>query len=249
MTTLNHQANVLEVVGLSAGYNGRAILQGVSLTVEQRQSVVLIGPNGCGKSTLFRVIAGMLQASAGEVRILGKCMLAESPDVRIRTGLGYFTQTRNVFAGLTVEENLLLASESMGLHASISTRMEKVLCAFSTLREEMTKRAGLLSGGQRQSLAAAMVLMRPAKLLLLDEPVAGLAPTTGDTLLRALKTTQSEAGFATIIVEHRLRQVQPYVDRVLVMRDGQIVDDTTDTERMLDAQWVAGHYTKRFYRE
>lgn len=244
MTMLNRQANVLELVDLSAGYNGRAILQSVSLAVEQRQRVALIGPNGCGKSTLFRVIAGMVNATAGEVRFLGRCMQRESPDARIRTGLGYFTQTRNVFSGLTVEENLLLASESVGLHATASTRMKRVLSDFPTLREEIRKRAGLLSGGQRQSLAIAMVLMRPAKLLLLDEPVAGLAPTAGNALLSALRAIQSDEGFATIIVEHRLRQVQPHVDRVLVMRDGQIVDDTTDTERMLDSDWVAGHYTQ-----
>lgn len=244
MTTVNHQANVLEVLGLSAGYNGRAILQGVSLAVEPHQRVALIGPNGCGKSTLFRVITGILNASAGEVKFLGGCMQQESPDARIRTGLGYFTQTRNVFSGLTVEENLLLAAESVGLRTTAFARVERVLSDFPTLRKEIRKRAGLLSGGQRQSLAIAMVLMRPAKLMLLDEPVAGLAPAAGSALLGALSRIQSEEGFATIIVEHRLRQVQPHVDRVLVMRDGQIVDDTTETERMLDSQWVARHFAE-----
>jgi ABC-type branched-subunit amino acid transport system ATPase component len=233
---------VLEVDDIHAGYNGREVLRGVSVSIPAGQCVGLIGPNGCGKSTLFRVVTGLLRPAQGVVRIGGKGLAGTSTDARIRAGLGYLEQTKNVFTYLTVEENLRLAGESLGGGFDVAGRMGRLVEAFPVLDECKDKRAGLLSGGQRQSLAVAMVLMRPTKVLLLDEPVAGLSPPAAEGLLRALAALRADEGFATIIVEHRLRMVEPHVDRVLVMREGRIVDDTTETGRMLDAQWLAGHY-------
>lgn len=232
----------LQVTNLSAGYNGRSILRGVNVSIGNGESVALIGPNGCGKSTLFRVVAGLLKASDGGVRLNGQELAALSADARTRAGVGYLKQTKNVFASLTVRENLLLAGESAGESSQVGQRMDSIMETFPLLKQDTGKRAGLLSGGQRQSLAVAMVLMRQPTVLLLDEPVAGLSPTAGQDLLRAIDERRKMDGFSLVIVEHRLRQVQPHVDRVLVMREGSMVDDTTDTGRMLDADWLAGHY-------
>lgn len=239
MSEPGHSSSLFELEGISAGYNGRSILHDLTLTIRAGESVALIGPNGCGKSTLFRVIAGLLQPSAGRVMLEGEDVTRVGADARIRRGIGYLKQTKNIFATLPVRENLALAGNSA---ESRKARMQMLIGIFPGLEGSLDRRAGLLSGGQRQALAVAMILMRPSRVLLLDEPVAGLSPASGAVVLGALKNLRLKEGFATVIVEHRLKQVQPHVDRVLVMREGRIVDDTTDTGRMLDASWLAGHY-------
>jgi len=233
----------LVLTRISAGYGGRPILHEMSLAVAIGESVALIGPNGCGKSTLFRVVAGTLEETRGEVALHGVPVDGQPTDARIRHGLGYLTQTRNIFAGLTVAENLLLAVESRLSGDTATRRVRRVLEVFPSLVGRRDDRAGLLSGGQRQVLAVAMVLTRPARLLLLDEPVAGLSAELAIELVEGLRTLQADDGFAMVLIEHRLRRVQPVVDRVLVMREGRIVDDTRETDRMLDAAWLAAHYT------
>jgi branched-chain amino acid transport system ATP-binding protein len=233
---------VLEVISVSAGYNGRSVLRNLSLTIQSGENVALIGPNGCGKSTLIRVVAGLVSTTAGDVRLCTESLGRETADVRARRGIGTMKQTGNIFATLSVQENLELAGRAARNCGAVDSRLAKLIEGFPMLASRLETRAGLLSGGQRQALAAAMVLMRPAHLLLLDEPVAGLSPRAGTELLLALQRLQKVNGFAMIIVEHRLRQVQPYVNRVLVMREGKVVDDTSETERMLDADWVADHY-------
>ena len=227
---------------LTAGDNGRKVLRWVDLRIGKDESIALIGSNGCGKSTLFRVVTGLLLPGGGEVKFLGESMVGQSPDSRVRMGIGYLKQTKKVFPGLTVVENLQLAGESVVAAGWVEARISELMVVFPVLAAAREKWAGLLSGGQRQSLAVAMVLMRRPRLLLLDEPVAGMAPEAGRDLLEAVEALRRKEGFPLVIVEHRLRQVQPHVNRVLVMREGRIVDDTRETERMLDADWLVQHY-------
>ena len=239
---MNKHPVQLKVADLFAGYNGRGVLRGVNLDIASGESVALIGPNGCGKSTLFRVIAGLLRSSGGSVTLEGQDLVSQSADARTRAGVGYLKQTKNVFTTLTVSENLLLAGESVEGSSQPKVRLKTMLETFPLLGQDMDMRSGLLSGGQRQALAVAMVLMRQPAILLLDEPVAGLSPVAGQDLLRAIDERRRTDGFSLVIVEHRLRQVQPHVNRVLVMREGAIVDDAKDTSRMLDAEWLGRHY-------
>lgn len=242
VNAMTENGPIFELRDISAGYSGRLVLQNVSLTIRSGEKVALIGPNGCGKSTLFRVSAGLLPPTSGAVFLSGRDVHKMPADARIRSGMGYLMQTRNIFADLTVGGNLALAAESIPGNGA-DRQITRILEALPSLKEQFSKRAGLLSGGQRQTLAVAMVLMRPLRLLMLDEPVAGLSSPAATVLLNGLEQLGRTEGFATIIVEHRLRQIKSHINRVLVMREGRIVGDTTDTDRMLNADWLAGHYT------
>lgn len=233
---------VLELSGLAAGYQGRRILHDVSLTLTPGETVALIGPNGCGKSTLFRVLAGLLRPSAGGMRLAGTDLLPLSPDARARLGLGTLKQTANVFTSLSVRDNLLLAAELGSAEPQQRERIQAMEAAFPVLGLNSRKRAGLLSGGQRQALAIAMVLIRQPSVLLLDEPIAGLSAAAGFDLMTTLNDLRRQQQFALLLVEHRLRQIQPFLNRVLVMREGSLVAATSDTSRLLDPEWLADHY-------
>jgi branched-chain amino acid transport system ATP-binding protein len=233
---------VLRASGLGFAFPDRPIAAGLDLTVNRGDRLALIGPNGCGKSTLFRVIAGLLRPSAGGMRLAGNDLAPLSPDARARLGLGYLKQTANVFASLTVRDNLLLAAEIGCGGLPPRGRLQAMEAAFPDLRQRSRQRAGLLSGGQRQALAIAMVLIRQPAVLLLDEPIAGLSSAAGQHLLATLRDLGQRERFALLIVEHRLRQLQPFVKRVLVMREGALVAASEDNRCLLDADWLASHY-------
>lgn len=231
---------VLAAVTVSAGYRDRPVLHNVSFHVLPGERVVMIGPNGCGKTTLLRAIAGTLQPTRGRVLYCGKDMSHVATHRRIEMGMGYLMQMNNIFPSLSVDENLHLSFwHSDGKYA---IRREWVMSVFPMLEDRLNRRAGLLSGGERQALAIGMVLMRPVKLLLLDEPTAGLSPKAAANILEALHKAQQEAGFTSVMVEHNLRLVQPWITRVLVMNQGRIVADRNDPASLLDAEQL-----QRFY--
>lgn len=244
MTTTRTRQPLLDVSDLCAGYAGRAALSNVTLSVSSGETVALVGQNGSGKSTLLRSIAGVLDLYAGHIRLCGRNLNAQSVDSRVRSGIGYLRQTRNIFLGLTVAENLALAAESVR-RIGDSGQRPAIQDAFPELATLWETRAGLLSGGLRQSLACAMLLMRKPKLLLLDEPIAGLSETALTSLFATLKRYQELDGFAMVIVEHRLIETQPHVGRVVAVRSGRILEDSSDTRLMLDAHWVARIYSEQ----
>ncbi|MDD5266667.1 MAG: ATP-binding cassette domain-containing protein [Methylococcales bacterium] len=228
---------LLSIVKLCAGYGGRPVLDSFSLEILPGQQLAVIGPNGCGKSTLLRTVTAEIPESSGTIIFRGEDITYLETHEITRRGMGYLRQTRNVFSGLTVIENLELASMD-GRPRSIADVLE----AFPVLKGRETIRAGLMSGGERQTLAVAMVLMRHVSLLLLDEPLAGLSQKSAEALLSGIARLQYSEGFAVVMVEHRLKLIRPYVDRVVVMVRGSIEEDTEDTDLLENRERLEKHY-------
>jgi ABC-type branched-subunit amino acid transport system ATPase component len=208
----------LEVEGLRAGYGDVEIVRGAGLRVHAGELVAILGPNGAGKSTLLKAVFGLLEPRAGEVRFAGEAITGWSPERVATLGLGYVPQVANVFPSLTVRENL-----EMGAYLrtqGTAQRMEAVLGRFPRLRERLGQRARVLSGGERQMLALGKALMLDPKLLLLDEPSAGLAPAVVEDIFAKVREVRAE-GVAVLMVEQNARRALRAADWAYVLDQGQ----------------------------
>ena len=232
---------LLEVRNLSCGYGDRPVLTGVDLAVREGESVLLAGPNGCGKSTFLKAVIGALPLTDGEVAFGGEPLAGKSVEERVRLGIGYLRQTDNIFPGQTVEENLMLAGMSLAKTEYAAAR-DGMLELFDFLKPKLVQRAGSLSGGQRQALALAMVFMRPQRLYLLDEPTAGLSPKAAqDIMERVHRFAKDGANRAILMVEHRL-DLLAWIDRAVFLSQGRVKSETSDSRQFLDANWLAKNY-------
>ncbi len=212
------QAPLLRVEGIHAGYGKKEILHGITLEVNPGEVVLLAGANGAGKSTLLKVIAGLLKPTSGHVYLNGVEITGLPAGRRARQGVGYLLQGGEVFPSLTVWENLTFA---MGNRTGEPELIEPVLSLFPPLRAKLRQRAGLLSGGERQMLALAMVLIRQPGMLLLDEPTAALAPALAAETLRRVGDYCQEQRTAVLLVEQRLRDAFAIAHRCLIMASGR----------------------------
>src|SRR5579872_7021388 len=165
---------LLEVKGLSAGYGKIGVLHSIDLTVNEGEAIALLGPNGAGKTTLLRAVSGLLPWS-GSVRFFGRDFAGAGPRETVRAGLGHVVEGHRVFTQLTVFDNLLLSGYGMP-RGERAARVEEALGRFPEIAAKRHERAGALSGGQQQMLAVAQGLVRRPRLLMLDEPSAGLSP-------------------------------------------------------------------------
>ena len=212
-------SNVLLVQDLIAGYSPTLpILHGVSVTVEAGEIVTILGPNGAGKSTLIKAIAGLVHINSGQASLLGTDLSGFSTHEMVRAGLGYVPQTENVFAKLSVEENL----EIGGLinRDAYARQLEYVFDLFEDLAKFRRLPAGKLSGGQRQMVAVGRALMADPKLLMLDEPSAGLSPKLAEAVFSQLRKI-SAAGTTILMVEQNARAALRVSDRGYVLAEGQ----------------------------
>jgi branched-chain amino acid transport system ATP-binding protein len=210
---------LLEVDGLEAGYGDVVVLHGVSLRVAAGELVCIVGPNGAGKSTLLKAVYGLVRRSSGSIRLAGEEIGDERPDRLTRRGLNLVPQIDNVFPSLTVRENLKVGV----LGAPKSERaaaLERVHELFPLLRERSRQRAGTLSGGQRKLVALARALVTSPRLLLLDEPSAGLAPQAVDVVFAKLAEI-NELGIGVVIVEQNARRALALADTGYVLDMGR----------------------------
>jgi len=228
--------NIVECEALVAGYvPGVNILNGCDLTVAQGEFVGIIGPNGAGKSTLMKAVLGLVAIRSGEVRLEDENITGQPPHRLVQRGVGFVPQTNNVFPSLTVKENL-----EMGCFLnpkSFRTRYEVVTGLFPRLDERADQRAGSLSGGERQMVAMGRALMLDPKLLLLDEPSAGLSPMLQDEVFLRCKLI-NDAGVAILMVEQNARRALQVCDRAYVLDQGTNAYTGTGRELLADPKVI-----------
>ncbi len=211
--------SLLAAIDIVAGYaRGDEVLKGASLTVEASEIIAIIGPNGAGKSTLLKVIAGVLHPSRGRVLLDGKPIDAWSPRMIARAGVAFVPQEQNIFSGLTVRENLEIGGYLDPSH--VRARIEAAFEQFPMLAEKRHRPARTLSGGQRQVLAMATALMVAPRLLLLDEPSAGLSPVAAETLFATIVEI-NRGGVAIAMVEQNANEALSIAHRATVLVDGR----------------------------
>lgn len=215
---------LLSLNSITASYYKKEILHNVSINIGSGEVVSLIGPNGAGKSTLLKVVAGFLIPKKGTVTLNADEITSLSPGIRARNGIGYFMQGGEIFQNLTVIENLEMGGFAIK-NASLRQRFENVFQIFHALKDIQNKRAGLLSGGQRHMLAMGIILMGRPKLLLLDEPSAGLAPALVESILKKAKEINLTTGASILLVEQNIKEALRISDRIYIMKDGQIIDE------------------------
>ena len=210
--------SVLRIEALEAGYvRDLPILRGVNLTAEAGRLTVIIGPNGAGKSTLIKAVAGLVPVSGGRVTLDDRDITGLRPDTMSDHGLAYVPQTDNIFRQLTIRENLMLVLRRA---PDRSERMAELLDLFPVLRDKERDRAGALSGGQRQMLAVAMALATRPRVVLMDEPSAGLSPRIAAEVLD-LARGLTERGVTVLLVEQNVKQGLRVADHCYILAEGR----------------------------
>ena len=203
---------------MTGGYGGADILKGCTIAVEAGEIAVIVGPNGAGKSTAMKAMFGMLDLRAGTVLLNGDDISDLPPQQRVRRGMGFVPQTQNVFTSMTVEENLQMGGFIRG--DDFSDTIEEIYRLFPVLREKRAQPAGELSGGQRQQVAVGRALMTQPKVLMLDEPTAGVSPIVmGELFDRIIDVAQT--GIAILMVEQNAKQALQIADRGYVLVQGE----------------------------
>ena len=209
---------LLTVENVVSGYGEMQVLNGVSLTVGENEIVSIVGPNGAGKSTVMKLVFGLLKPGEGAVTFNGQTISGMAPEKLVKRGLSYVPQVDNVFPNLTVEENLDMGGYTRS--GSLDEQKERVYEVFARLAERRRQRAGKMAGGERQMVAMGRALMLDPKLLMLDEPSAGLAPLLVDMIFEKVADI-NKAGVAVLMVEQNAKKSLALADRGYVLATGQ----------------------------
>ena len=230
-------AELLRVDDLRAGYGEAVVVQGLGFALDEGESLALLGRNGTGKTTLINSLVGVTKRFSGRIVLAGQDLTRLPAHARVAAGIGWVPQERNIFRSLTTEENLSAVARPG------PWTLERAYALFPRLRERASNMGHQLSGGEQQMLAVARALVLNPKLLLLDEPLEGLAPIIVEELLRAIARVVREEGMSAIIIEQSPRLVLPITQRAIVLDRGSIVhegssDDLLSDRARLD-QWLA----------
>lgn len=215
----------LAVHDLAVRYGKLTALAEVSFTVAEGERLFISGPNGAGKSSLLSALAGAVRAAHGRIEMDGDILSGLGPEAIARRGLSMVPEGRRIFAGLTVQENLMVGTGMRRDRGAVADDLETVFNAFPILRERARAPAGALSGGQQQMLAISRALMTNPKVILVDEPSLGLAPKVVDEVYDRLTDLQTLRGLTMIIVEQSSARAARVGGRMLLMRSGRIVAD------------------------
>jgi urea ABC transporter ATP-binding protein UrtE len=226
---------MLEVRGLRANYGRIPILNGIEFDVAAGEVVGILGHNGMGKTTLMRALMGLIPTVGGSVTLDGGDITRAPPHIRVRSGLGYVPQGREIFPRLSVRDNLRIAAAATG--ARDDTKVEEVLRDFPRLEPLLDREGGALSGGEQQILAIARCLCTGPRLILLDEPTEGIQPSIVDQIAEMLANLRAARGLTIVLVEQNLDFVASLSNRVLLIQKGEIVK-SLDPGELRDADVV-----------
>jgi len=212
---------LLTVTDLKASYGAITALRGISLEVEEGELVALLGANGAGKSTTLKSITGVHRPVKGAILLSGESIANKTPEAIVKKGISLVPEGRDIFGGLTVEENLRLGAYTVYDRTTYRADLQEVFGLFPILEERRRQAGGLLSGGEQQQLAIARALMSHPKLLLLDEPSLGLSPTMVDQIFILINTLH-ERGITILLVEQNAERALEIVDRAYLLTNGSI---------------------------
>ncbi|MCB9147171.1 MAG: ABC transporter ATP-binding protein [Caldilineaceae bacterium] len=230
---------MLTVSHLSAGYGKLTVLHEIDVTIPAGQFTAILGPNGSGKSTLLKTIFGLTDRFGGDIMLEGQALIGLATEQISRQGIAYIPQRQNVFAAMTVRENLLLALRHLN-RTQAETAIAEATALFPILGQRAQQRAGKLSGGERQMLAIAIGWLSRPRLMLLDEPSAGLSPLFVTEVFRTLRQL-CQTGITLAVVEQNARSVLRWCDYAYVLREGQVAFQGTAAEILADEETVKGY--------
>ena len=223
---------MLKAEAISASYGSVMVLKDIDMSVESGEIVCLVGANGAGKSTLLKVISGIVPAGSGKFLFEGQDITNKKPDFIVKAGLSHVPEGRQIFADLTVRQNLILGSYVHNLPKQEMAKLfDSVFELFPVLKSRLMQKAGTMSGGEQQMLAIGRGLMSQPKLLLLDEPSLGLAPLVVETILKVIQNLRS-TGISILLVEQNVNAALQISDRAYVIETGAIVTEGKARELM-----------------
>ncbi len=227
---------MLKIRQLNVAYGGLHALSDVTLEVDLGQFVAVVGPNGAGKSTLFKTISGSVAPVSGEILYKGQNLLTVAPAERAHLGIAHVPEGRQVFASMTVMENLEMGAYTVNGRKRWGELLPMILALFPILQERRDQLAGTLSGGEQQMLAIGRGLASAPELLMLDEPSMGLAPALVDAIFERIHQIHTEHGLTILLVEQRVAEALESCDRGYVLETGRVVMQGKHDDLVSDAR-------------
>jgi branched-chain amino acid transport system ATP-binding protein len=227
--------DLLQVEALSAGYGEAVVLSDISLGIADGQALALLGRNGTGKTTLINTLVGLTTRHAGSIKLDGRDITRARPEARVRAGIGWSPQERNIFKSLTVEENLTAIARPG------AWTLARVFDMFPRLAERRANLGSQLSGGEQQMLAIGRALILNPRIILLDEPLEGLAPIIVDELLTILRRVIRSERLSAIVVEQKARKILGFTDRAVILERGRVVFEGDSAELAASPDKLAAH--------